>query len=164
MFLRTSVAAGLLSAVLVAGPATAGDTKSEIYTFGSLKSVSAETARTQALDWLSKVGKTDEATRKQFDAIWSHADRCVLDKVAETLALDPATAKLIKSINDITTNVPKDVPAEIKDRSKPNFYRANLALVFAKSISSRRVYEEALEALKLVKPEDVVDPSAYFFH
>jgi hypothetical protein len=80
------------------------------------------------------------------------------------LSLDPATAKLIKSINDITTNVPKDVPAEIKDHSKPSFYRANLALVFAKAISSRRVYEEALEALKLVKPEEVVDPSAYFFH
>lgn len=164
MFLRTSVAAGLLSAVLVAFPAIAGDTKSEIYTFGSLKSASAETARTQALDWLTKAGKTDQATRKQFDAIWSHADRCVLDKVAQTLALDPAAAKLIKSSNDITMSVPKDVPSEIKDRSKPSFYRANLALVFAKAISSRRVYEEALEALKLVKPEEVVDPSAYFFH
>lgn len=164
MFLRTSVAAGLLSAVLLVGYATAGDAKSEIYTFGSLKSVSTETARSQALDWLTKIGKTDEATRKQFDAIWSHADHCVLDKVTDTLSLDPATAKLIKSINDITTNVPKDVPAEIKDHSKPSFYRANLALVFAKAISSRRVYEEALEALRLVKPEEVVDPSAYFFH
>jgi hypothetical protein len=37
-------------------------------------------------------------------------------------------------------------------------------LVFAQRISHRRVYEEALEALKLVQPEDVVDPSAYLFH
>ena len=31
-------------------------------------------------------------------------------------------------------------------------------------LSHRRVYEEALDALKLVKPENVVDPAAYLFH
>ncbi|MFL5339514.1 MAG: hypothetical protein ACJ8F7_05035, partial [Gemmataceae bacterium] len=46
----------------------------------------------------------------------------------------------------------------------PEFLRANLALLFAKAISSRRVYEEALEALKAVKPESVFDPSVYYFH
>src|SRR5262249_37963835 len=76
----------------------------------------------------------------------------------------PEAAKLLKEVGDITTNVPKEVPALLKGKDKPTFYRANLSLLFAKAISSRRVYEEALDALKSVKPEDVVDPSAYFFH
>ncbi len=164
MFRRTAIAAGVLSAVLVVGSARAGDTKPEIYTFGSLKAVAADTARSQAQEWLVKVGKTDEATRKQFDAIWNQADQSVLDKIAATLAFDAEAAKVLKSANDITVSVPKEVPAAIKDRKQPTFYRANLALLFAKAASSRRVYEEALEALKAVKPEDVVDPSAYFFH
>jgi hypothetical protein len=167
---RSWIAASLLAAVLTVGSAggvRAGDvkeTKPEIYNFGTLRSMTAETARTQALDWLAKAGKSDQATRKQFDAIWANAETALLDKVAATLALDPAAAKLLKDVNDVATNVPDKVPDLLKDKSKPAFYRANLSLLFAKAISSRRVYEEALEALKLVKPEDVVEPSAYFFH
>jgi hypothetical protein len=163
---RSFVAAGLLSALLATG-ATAGDVKEikpEIYNFGTLRALTVENARTQALDWLAKAGKSDAATRKQFDAIWANADTALLDKVAATLSLDADAAKLLKDVNDITTNVPSDVPALLKDKAKPVFYRANLSLLFAKAISSRRVYEEALDALKAVKAEDVVDPSAYFFH
>lgn len=162
MFLRATMAAGVLSLAL--GFAQAGDTKStELYSFGSLKSASVEAARAQAQDWLTKIGKTDDASRKQFEAIWS-AQSPLLDKIAATLSLDADTAKMLKSINDVTTNVPKEVPSAIKDKKNSNFYRANLAVLFAKAISSRRVYEEALDALKAVKPEDVADPSAYFFH
>src|SRR5439155_16070410 len=44
------------------------------------------------------------------------------------------------------------------------YYRANLTLAYAKVLSNRRIYEESLEALIQVKGEQVVDPSAYFFH
>jgi len=164
---RSFVAAGLLSALLASG-AVAGDVnkeaKPEVYNFGTLRAMTVENARTQAQDWLAKAGKTDAASRQKFDAIWANADTPLLDKVAATLSLDADAAKLLKDVNDITVNVPKDVPALLKDKNKPAFYRANLSLLFAKAISSRRVYEEALDALKLVKPEDVVDPSAFFFH
>src|SRR5436189_79973 len=53
---------------------------------------------------------------------------------------------------------PKKAPRE------PVFFRANLALAYAKALSNRRVYEEALDALKTVKAEQLVDPAAYFFH
>src|SRR5262245_3834710 len=160
---RSWIAASLLSAVVVVGGVSAGDVKPEVYNFGTLRSTTAEAARTQAQDWLVKSRLQSEATQKQFDSIWAR-DASVLDKVAATLALDPEAAKLLKEVGDITTNVPKEVPALLKGKDKPTFYRANLSLLFAKAISSRRVYEEALDALKSVKPEDVVDPSAYFFH
>jgi hypothetical protein len=55
------------------------------------------------------------------------------------------------------------VPAVFKDEKQPAFYRANLALAYAKALSNRRIHEEALDALRLVKPENVVDPAGYFF-
>ena len=88
---RAFVAAGLLSALLAAG-AAAGDAnkeaKPELYNFGTLRAMTVENARTQAQDWLTKAGKSDAATRKQFDAIWANADTALLDKVAATLSLD----------------------------------------------------------------------------
>ena len=164
MLRRSWIAATLLSAVLAACSASAADVKPDVYTFGTLKSVAVETARTQAQEWLTTSGKSDEATRKRFDAIWSEAERPLLDKVADTLSLDPTAAKMLKDAGDLTVSVPKEVPASLKDTKQSAFYRANLALLFAKSISSRRVYEEALEALKSVRPEQVIDPSAYYFH
>jgi hypothetical protein len=157
----------VLSTVLMAGGVCASDVKEakpETYNFGTLRSMTEEAAHFQAQDWLNRSGKTDEATRKAFDAIWNKANTPLLDKVAATLALDPEAAKLLKDVNDASANAPKAVPALLTDKSKPTFFRANLSLLFAKAISSRRVYEEALEALKTVKAEDVVDPSAYFFH
>ena len=43
----------------------------------------------------------------------------------------------------------------MQDTTKPAFFRANLALAYAKALSNRKVYEEALETLKLFKPEQV---------
>ncbi len=164
---RSFFAAGLLSAMLMVGGAYAGEAKEakpEVYSFGTLRAMTLDAARSQAQEWLTKSGKKDDATQKQFDAIWSKGNTPLLDKVAGTLSLDADAAKLLKEVNDVTSNPPKAVPSLLSDKSKPAFYRANLSLLFAKAISSRRVYEEALDALKSVKPEDVVDPAAYFFH
>src|SRR5439155_19858705 len=129
--------------------------------FGTLRAPAAEAARVQAQDWLQKAGKNDPATQKAFEAIWT-ADRPLLDRVAETLALgDPDAAKVLAEVRDPGSPAPKELPSLLKDTKFPAFYRANLALAYAKALSGRRVYEEALDALKLVKAEHVVDPSAY---
>jgi hypothetical protein len=44
-----------------------------------------------------------------------------------------------------------------------NFFRTNIALAFAKAAGSKKVYEEALEALNAATPEAAVDPSALYF-
>jgi hypothetical protein len=101
---------------------------------------------------------------KQVDAIWA-SDRALLDKVADTLCVgDPKAAKLMAEARDINAPAPTDTPALLKDTKLPAFYRANLTLAYAKALSNRHIYEEALEAMLLVKGEQVVDPSAYFFH
>src|SRR5262245_62035398 len=164
VFRRSWLAACVLSAVVAVGASAVEKNKPDVIAFGTLKAIPADAVKAQAQEWLTASGKTDDATRKQFDAIWAKADSALLDKIAETLALDKTAATILKDAADITKSVPKEVPAALKDTKQNSFFRANLALLFAKSISSRRVYEEALEALKTVRPEHVADPSAYFFH
>ncbi len=136
----------------------------ETSSFGMLRASTPDTARSQALDWLKGVGKTEEATQKAFAAIWD-SDRALLDKVAETLALgDADAAQLLTEARDPNVPAPNGVPALLKDAKKPVFYRANLALAYGKALAARKVYEEALDAFKAVRPEQVVDPATYFFH
>ena len=136
----------------------------ELISFGSLRAVSANEARSQALAWLKGIGKADPKTLQSFDEIWS-ADRPVLDRVAQTLALgDEQAAKLLADARDMSQPAPTTVPELFRDARKEVFYRANLALAYAKALSNRRIYEETLEALKAAKPEQVVDPATYLFH
>ena len=154
-------------ALLCGGVALADGEKrptKEVPSFGILRAPAPEQARSQALDWLKGVGKTDETTTKAFDAIWA-SDRTLLDKMTATLELGDADAKkLLDEARDPNMPAPQTVPAAIKDAKRPLFYRANLALAYAKALSTRRIYEEGLEALKTIKPEQVVDPSSYLFY
>jgi len=132
--------------------------------FSLLRSPAPEAAHNQAQDWLKAIGKTDPAAQKAFEDIWS-GDRPLLDKVAATLALaNPDAAELLAQARDPDTPAPTTVPSLIKDQKLPVFFRANLGLAYAKALANRKVYDEALEAFKSIRGEDVVDPASYFFH
>jgi hypothetical protein len=162
------ITAGALAVLLVGSGQALADAKpaKALTSFGALRSATAEDARSQASDWLKSVGKTDEATTAKFNAIWTDkSDRSVLDRVTDTLILGNADAeKLLKEARDLSSPAPTQVPDLLKDAKQSSFFRANFALAYARALSQRRVYEESLESLKLVRPEQVVDPSAYLFH
>jgi hypothetical protein len=158
----------LALAVLLLGNSQrlAGDQKQgPVASFGTLEAVSPEAAQQQALAWLKQVGKADPATLAKAQAIWAQTDRPVLDRVAATLALGDEQAKrLLTEAADTLAPAPTAVPQVLTDPKAPTFYRANLALAYARLLSNRRVHEEALAVLKTIRPEDVVDPAAYLFH
>jgi hypothetical protein len=162
-----AVVVALCGALLCAGPAAADEAKKvpkEVATFGTLRTTAPDVARTQAQEWLKSVGKTDEATQKAFADLWS-SDRTVFDKVTQTITLGSPDAKqLLDDARNPKASAPTEVPVLVKDKKLPSFFRANLALAYAKALSSKRVYEEALEALDTVKPEQVVDPGAFLFY
>jgi hypothetical protein len=134
-------------------------------TFEFLRSTDADTARGQALEWLKSVAKADDAGLKAFDAIWNRKDLTVLDQVIQTICLgDAEAAKLLAEARRPDASAPVELPNLLTDAKKPVFYRANLSLAYARALSSRRIYEEALEALNAVKAEQVVDPASYLFH
>lgn len=151
-----------ISAVLMAGPLGAAETAAvKRDAFGTLQSPAVETARDQARDWLKATGNMNQGA---FDAIWSE-ERPLLDRVADTLALGhPDAGKLLAGARDSAGSPPKATPALLQDAKLPAFFRANLSLAYAKALSNRRNFEEALDALKTVKAEQVVDPAAFFFH
>jgi hypothetical protein len=162
MFVAAALALGL-----VGGMASAADQKrplKEMPSFGQLKGLTPDEAKTQSLAWLKAAGKTDAASQAAFEAIWK-TDRQVLDKVSATLALgEPAAKKLLEEARDPDNPAPKEVPEILKDLKTSAFFRANLSLAYAKALTGRRVYEDALNALAAVKAEDVVDPASYLFH
>jgi hypothetical protein len=135
----------------------------EIASFGTLRSPAPEAVRAQAEEWLKSSGKVDESLLKAFSQAWD-GDRPVLDKVTDTLTLgNVGAAKLLAAARDADTPAPTALPEILKDGKQSAFFRANLALAYAKALSNRKVYEEGLEALKAVKAEDVVDPGAFYF-
>jgi hypothetical protein len=144
-----------------AGPETRTPPR-ELASFGTLRAPAPDAARADALAWLKAAGKGDLG--KQFDAVWA-SDRALLDKVADTLAMgDADAAKLLAEARSPDGPAPTDLPALLRDAKKPAFFRANLALAYGKALSNRKVYEEALDALRSAKAEDVVDPATLFFH
>ncbi|HEX4592436.1 MAG TPA: hypothetical protein VH120_21075 [Gemmataceae bacterium] len=162
MSLRTWLTAPMVGALLSAGTATAAEAKAAVYTFGTLKTPTVEEARAKARDWLVTSGKPIDDSA--FNAIWN-ADKPVLDRVIETFVLgDSAAARLLGEARDPAAPAPKEVPVLLRDAGLPPFYRNNLALAYAKALSGKRVYEEALDALRAAVPEQTVDPAAYYFH
>jgi hypothetical protein len=163
---RTWLLTAAAALALVAAPALA-DKKpgAKEISFGQLQSPTVEVARAQALDWFKGTGKADADGLKAFEAIWVQTDRTLLERVAETLVLgDPDAAKALAEARDGSQPAPTAAPAFLKDAKRSAYLRSNFALAYAKALTKRRVYEEALDALKAAKPEQVVDPAGYLFH
>jgi hypothetical protein len=132
--------------------------------FGVLQAPRTEDVRAQAESWLKGSGKADADRQTTFNAIWS-GDRPLLEAVTATLELGDAEArKLLAEAPDPISPAPQALPTAVKNTKQSSFYRANLALAYAKELSNKRVYEESLAVLRTVKPEQVVDPSSYLFY
>jgi len=166
---KTCLSALAFSAMLLCGFSLwAADapkkTAKDLPSFGTLQSPLPEVARAQALEWFKSAGKTDAASLKAFAAIWD-AENPLIEKVTETLVLgDANAAKLMAEVRDANQPAPTNAPAILKDSKVASYLRANLALAYARELSNRRVFEECLEAMKTIKPDQVVDPATFYFH
>jgi len=133
--------------------------------FATLEGTAPEVAQARALAWLKQATGNDAAKVAQFNQIWKQEDRPVIDRLADTFALgSPAAASLLRDARNPATPAPTAVPALLRDAKQPAFFRANLALAYARALSNRRVHEEALETLKLFDADQVIDPAGYLFH
>jgi hypothetical protein len=157
------VAAVSTGMALVSPAALAAEPPKKLtFGFSSLKAATPEAAKAKSAAWLKSVGKFDQAA---FDKIWAEEEATVLDRTLATLELGSPDAKAVLAAGrNAAIEAPKDVPAVLKDEKQDSFLRANLALGFARGLTTGRVYEESLAALATVKAEQTVDPSAYYFH
>jgi len=153
-----------LALLFMTGGVALGTEKKPV-TFGALESMSAADAQAKAAAWLKEVGKTDASTDAKLKAIWKDNSRSILDRLGDSLALgDPIAAKLTAEARDPLAPAPIVLPEVFKNEKASVFFRANLALVYARALTNRRVYEEALDTLKMFRAEQVADPAAYLFH
>jgi len=162
--IRKLFAAAALSVGLVASQATpvsAAEKSKPAFGFSTLKAVPADAAKAKAEAWLKSVNAFDKAA---FDKVWANESRTVLDRVADSLALgNSEVAAALETARKPEAPAPASVPAILKDTKQDAFFRSNVAVAFAKAAATKKVYEEALDALGAVSPEAVVDPSSYFF-
>jgi hypothetical protein len=155
----------LAAVILGSLPAAANDTKREPVRFGALEAKSVQEVRDRAKAWFDGVVRGDPARAKALERIWADAERPVIDRLADTFSLaDEAARKLLAGARDPLAPAPTDIPALLKDEKRDAFFRANLALAYARALSQRRVYEEALDSLRLVRPEQTIEPATYLFH
>lgn len=164
MTLRKWLTTAIVAAGLGLGStmsAAAADPKAE-FTFGTLRAAAPEVAKAQAEAWLKKVGKFDAAA---FEKIWATPEASVLDRTLATLEFGSDDAKkVLAAAKAADVDAPKAVPAIVTDEKQDTYFRANLALGFARGMTNGRVYEESLTALSGIKAEQTVDPSSYYFH
>jgi len=160
--LRLTLAAAALSVGFAAQSSFAVDTaKKPAFGFSTLKAADAGAAKAKAEAWLKAAGKFEQAT---FDKIWTDESRTVLDRVSDTLAAGSTeAATILAGARKLDGPAAGEVPAILKDAKADPFFRANLALAFAKANANKKAYEEALEALATITPETVVDPASFFF-
>ncbi|MDY3552109.1 hypothetical protein R5W24_001189 [Gemmata sp. JC717] len=159
LFAAAAVSAGLAGTVT---PAFAAEPSSKpTFGFSTLKATPAEAAKARAEAWLKAAGKFDE---KAFNAVWENDKRTVLDRTADSLALGNAEVQqLLADARKSDAPAPAAVPAILKDEKQDPFFRANVSLAFAKAAAGKKVYEEAIDALKTVNPEVAVDPASFYF-
>jgi len=154
----------LAAGLAATAPAAEKKTTREEAAFGTLAPASDVSVRIQAANWLKEQGKYD-ALRTQFDEIWNKKDLTVLDRLTATFELaDPNVKQIMSEARDPMAAAPTEVPAILKNTKTPLFFRANVGMAYAKALTSRKVYEEALDALATFKAEQVVDPGVYLFH
>lgn len=158
LFAVAAVTAGL---TVAGSPASAAEpAKKPTFGFSTMKAATAESAKAKTEAWLKSIGKFDETA---FNKIWADEKRTVLDRTADALALGNTEAAALLANVRKSDYVPSEVPGFLKDDKQDNYFRTNVALAFAKAAANKKVYEEALEALKAVNPEFAVDPASYFF-
>jgi hypothetical protein len=133
--------------------------------FHALEGMSDEVAQTKAQAWFKVAVNNNAAKMQQFQNIWKNQEATVLERLAATFEAGDATAaQLLSAGRDVNAPAPKEVAPLFKNAKADPFFRNNLALAYARSLSNRRIHEEALEILKTTALEQVADPAAYLFH
>ncbi len=165
LLMTTLATLGLFPFAVSAGPWDPADGPATPPTLGTMAPMNVEKAKQLTFAWLNAV-KADPQVMQTAEALWTNATSAtLLDRTAFTIGLVlPEAKKWLVDLKDPRTISPTAAPDILKDVRQPMFVRANLALYFAKTLVDRRLYEEALESLQMIQPEQVVDPASYYFY
>ena len=121
-----------------------------------------EAIRAPLLDWLRS--RDPQAVSRAELILAPAATEPLLERVVAVAALGlPELADHLGSWREPSAPPPVAVPALLRDPELPTLIRANLTLWYARDMAQRRLHQETLDALALIRPEEVVDPAAFYF-
>lgn len=133
-----------------------------------------EQGRQQLDAWLS-AQKVDEAAREKINNIWSApwdksgassegAGGALLERVVASIGVvEPGATQVIAKLQSDSAAVPAKFPF-LFDEQTPAFVRFNLRLAYGRWLAQQSYFDDALEQLSGLKPENVVDPAALLFY
>jgi len=155
--------ATVLMAVTLTGSARAID---EVYASPTLDDV-----RSDILGWVAGQGLKDQAVLQQVGKIWatkkddSLSAQALFDKVVETFSLvDAETKSFVESCDLVNPSLLAPEPKPLAREKSEEFFQANLRLFYARYLTQRKMYDEALEQFSLIKPAKVIDPATCLYH
>jgi len=118
--------------------------------------------------WLA-IRSLDDATRGKIVALWPEAEMLegpeLLDRVVETAAIaDPAIRDWLAAAqkNPLAETVLK-APL-LADEAGPGIVRHNFRLLLGRQLTHDSLYDEALDVLQGIEPNQVVDPASLLFY
>ncbi len=135
----------------------------ELVSFGTLQSPSPEAARARPCSGSRRPARPTRPASRSSTPSGPATAVCWKRRPRPSILGDKNAEELLTRTRDPRSAAPTSVPAILKDTKVDPFLRANLGLAYARELTNRRIFDEALEALKAVKPEQVIDPGAYFF-
>ncbi|HUY90054.1 MAG TPA: hypothetical protein VMV10_15060 [Pirellulales bacterium] len=135
----------------------------------TIEAPSFEQVKTQLLDWLNE-RKADAAAQAAVELIWQSpgeqenaGDR--LDRLAESFAAaDPRAQSLADLCSRMRAKGPLAPQAWLTADETPAFERDNLRLFYGRWLAHEGLFDESLEQIAELKPEQVVDPATLLFY
>lgn len=125
--------------------------------------------KAKVLAWVDSKGIQETPQRKQIAELWADVSalkaRDLLELTVQTFALaDQPTATLLQSC--ILIDAPLKAPQELFDNLDhgDTFYSSQVSLYFARYLSQRSMFDEALWIFEDTDAKNVIDPATYFFH
>jgi len=135
----------------------------------SWQAPSAEQVRAEVFAWLD-LQKVDPAVLAKVNALWpapaqpSPAGE-LLDRVLQTASLvDEKAKKLAELCAQARAPLAPPAQAWLNDTKTPAWIAKNFRLAYGRWLAQRRLFEEALQQLDGLQPEDVVDPASLLFY
>jgi hypothetical protein len=161
----------IAASAMLAFPSRAADVR-PVEDFGrraTWSPVKFDEVQASVSEWLES-RELEHAAQEQVEALWSsdsaeQSTDTLLDHVAATIAIAEPKAKPLVDVCAAPRNAVQlpDV-TWLADEGTAPLVRDNLRLFYGRWLVQQRLYDEALEQLKPLKPADVVDPAALLFY
>lgn len=162
---KTWLAVATLIAVSIVAPARA-----QLSFEPSWQLPAYDDVRGEVFEWIDQ-SEANAELKQEARSLWpSVALRemdgpALLDSVVETAALlNSQVAELVKQSN-AEVQIPKAPDVSwVEGSNLPEFVQQNLRLYVARWLGQQAMYDEVLETVGDIKPDDVVDPASLLFY